>query len=47
MGLVRIRGIARIMSCLLFIHCPTTWSLVGWGIVIVLVAMAINANRST
>jgi len=46
-GLVRIRGIFRIISCLLFVHCPTTWSLVGWGIVIVVVAMAISANRST
>ena len=38
-------GIARLISCLLFINCPTTWSLVGWGIVVVV--MAIKANRST
>jgi hypothetical protein len=31
----------------LFIHCPTTWSVVGWGIIIAVVVMAINANRST
>jgi hypothetical protein len=46
-AIVAIRGIGRIISCLLFIHCPTRWSVVGWGIVIVVVVMAINANRST
>jgi hypothetical protein len=46
-AIVAIRGIGRIISCLLFIHCPTTWSVVGWGIVIVVVVMAINAKRST
>jgi hypothetical protein len=46
-AIVAIRGIGRIISCLLFIHCSTRWSVVGWGIVIVVVVMAINANRST
>jgi hypothetical protein len=46
-AIVALRGIGRIIACLLFIHCPTTWSVVGWGIVIVVVVMAINANRST
>jgi hypothetical protein len=47
MAIVAIRGIGRILSCLLFIHCPTTWSVVGWGIIIAVVVMAINAIRST
>jgi hypothetical protein len=46
-AIVAIKGLGRIISCLLFIHCPTTWSVVGWGIVIVVVVIAINANRST
>lgn len=47
MAIVAIRSIGKIISCLLFIHCPTMWSVVGWGIVIVVVVMAINAKRST
>lgn len=46
MSIVRIRGLIKIVSCLLFVHCSTTLSLVIWGFVIVAVAIAIYANRS-
>ncbi len=46
MAIVAIRGIGRIVSCMLFVRCPTTLSLVVWGIVAVLVIMALYANRS-
>ncbi len=46
MALVSIRGIGRIVSCMLFVRCPTTLSLVVWAIVAVLVVMALYANRS-
>ena len=46
MGIVRIRGIVRVVSCLLFVHCPTTLSLVGWGILAVLLVLALSVDRS-
>ncbi len=46
MSIIAVRGMVRIISCMLFVRCPTTLSLVVWGIVAVLVVMALYANRS-
>jgi hypothetical protein len=45
-AIVAVRGIGRIVSCMFFVRCPTTLSLVVWVIVAVLVVMALYANRS-
>ena len=46
MALVGIRLIGRIVSCMVFVRCPTTLSVVVWVIVAILVVMALRANRS-
>ena len=45
MAIVGIRAIGRIVSCMFFVRCPTTLSIVVWVIVVVLVVMALRANR--
>ena len=45
MAIVGIRLIGRIVSCMVFVRCPTTLSVVVWVIVAVLVVMALRANR--
>ena len=46
MAIVGIRLLGRIVSCMVFIRCPTTLSVVVWVIVAILVVMALRANRS-
>ncbi len=46
MAIVGIRGIGKIVSCMFFVRCPTTLSVVVWVIVAVLVVMALRAKLS-